>query len=177
MRTTTSTRVLLCVALIAFWLGGSSAAADRSADNQELQRIKREMREKKNELKRADRKERSILSELETIDRGIQTGSAQLTDQQKRLRDSEAALQEVEQNNAVLNRELTALKQYYSQRLRALYKLKQGRVCCCNTFSGRVGPDAEAGQVSRYDSRPGPGDHEGVRQCPDETCGAAGGNR
>ena len=126
MGTTTSTRVLLLVVLIAFWLGGSSAAADRSADNPELQRIKREMREKKKELKRADRKERSILSELETIDRGIQTGSAQLKDQQQRLRDSEAALREVEQNNAVLNRELTSLKQYYSQRLRALYKLSRG---------------------------------------------------
>jgi murein hydrolase activator len=126
MGTTTSTRVLLLIVLIAFWLGGSSAAADRSADNPELQRIKREMREKKKELKRADRKERSILSELETIDRGIQTGSAQLKDQQQRLRDSEAALREVEQNNAVLNRELTSLKQYYSQRLRALYKLSRG---------------------------------------------------
>ena len=97
-----------------------------AADKQELQRIKREMREKKKELKRADRKERSILSELETIDRGIQTGSAELTDQQNRLRDSEAALQEIEQNNAALNRELTALKQYYSQRLRALYKMNRG---------------------------------------------------
>ena len=126
MGTTTGTRVFLLVVLIALCLGGFSAAADRSADKQELQRIKREMREKKKELTRADRKERSILSELETIDRGIQTGSAELTGQQQRLRASEAALREVEQNNTVLNRELTALKQYYSQRLRALYKLSRG---------------------------------------------------
>lgn len=126
MGTTTGTRVFLLVVLIALWLGGFSAAADRSADKQELQRIKREMSEKKKELTRADRKERSILSELETIDRGIQTGSAELTGQQQRLRASEAALREVEQNNTVLNRELTALKQNYSQRLRALYKLSRG---------------------------------------------------
>lgn len=126
MGTTIVIRVLLLVILIAFWSGGPSAAADRSADKQELQRIKREMSEKKKGLKRADRKERSILSELETIERGIQAGSAELTDQQQRLHDSEAALREVEKNNAVLNRELAVLKQYYSRRLRALYKLNRG---------------------------------------------------
>lgn len=126
MGTSTGTRVFLLVVLIALWLGGFSAAADRSADKQKLQRIKREMLEKKKELTRADRKERSILSELETIDRGIQTGSAELIGQQQRLRASEAALREVEKNNTVLSRELTALKQYYSQRLRALYKLSRG---------------------------------------------------
>ena len=126
MGMTNKTRVLLLVVLIALWSGSSYAAADRSADKQELQRIKREMHEKKKELKRADRKERSILSELETIERGIQTGSAELADQQQRLRDSEAALREVEKNNSVLTRELALLKQYYSQRLRALYKLSRG---------------------------------------------------
>jgi septal ring factor EnvC (AmiA/AmiB activator) len=123
---TTGIRVFLLVVLIVLCQGGFTAAADRLADKQELQRIKREMREKKKELTRADRKERSILAELETIDRGIQTGSAELIDQQQRLRTSEVALREVEENNTVLNRELTALKQNYSQRLRALYKLTRG---------------------------------------------------
>ena len=126
MGTTTATRVLLLVVLIALWSGNFSTAADRSADKQELQRIKREMLEKKKELKRADRKEHSILSELETIERGIQTGRAELIDQQQRLRDAEAALREVEQNNTALNRDFGVLKQYYSQRLRALYKLSRG---------------------------------------------------
>jgi septal ring factor EnvC (AmiA/AmiB activator) len=126
MRTTTGTRIFLLVVLIALWLGGFSSAAERSAGKQELQRIKREMREKKKELRRADRKERSILSELESIDRGIQSGSAELIEQQLRLRHSEAALREVEQNNAVLSRELSVLKQHYSQRLRELYKLRRG---------------------------------------------------
>jgi septal ring factor EnvC (AmiA/AmiB activator) len=126
MGTTTATRVLLLAVVITLWPVGFSAAADRAADNQQLQRIKREMREKKKELKRADRKERSILSELETIERGIQTGRAELADQQQRLRDSEAALREVEKNNTALNRELVALTQQYSRRLRALYKMSRG---------------------------------------------------
>jgi len=126
MEKTTATRVLLLVVLIVLCWGGSSAAADRPADQQELQRIKREMLEKKKNLNRANRKERSILSELETIERGIQTGGTELANQQQRLRDAEAAFQEVEQNNNVLNRDLVALKQYYSQRLRALYKLSRG---------------------------------------------------
>jgi len=125
MGTTTGARVLLLVVLIALWSVGASAAADRSADKQQLQRIKREMLEKKKELKRADRKERSILSELETIERGIQTGSAELIDQQRRLHDSEASLREVEKNNTALNRELAGLKQRYSRRLRALYKMSR----------------------------------------------------
>jgi septal ring factor EnvC (AmiA/AmiB activator) len=126
--TTTATRVLPLVVLLALWSVGPSAAAaaDRPADKQQLQRLKREMSEKKKELKRADRKERSILSELETIERGIQTGSEELTGQKKRLSASEAALLEVEQNNTALNRELSELKLYYSRRLRALYKLGRG---------------------------------------------------
>jgi septal ring factor EnvC (AmiA/AmiB activator) len=125
MRTTTATRVLLFLVLIALWSAGASAAADRSDDKQRLQRIKREMLEKKRELKQADRKERSILSELESIERGIQTGSAELADQQQRLRGSEAALREVEKNNTVLNRELIELTRRYGQRLRALYKMSR----------------------------------------------------
>jgi septal ring factor EnvC (AmiA/AmiB activator) len=122
---TTGKRILLLVVLIALWLGGFSSATERSASKQELQRIKREMREKKKELIRADRKERSILSELETIDKGIQIGRAELVDQQQRLNYSEAALRDVEQNNAVLNRELFALKRHYSRRLRELYKMSR----------------------------------------------------
>lgn len=125
MGTTIGTRVFLLVVLIAIWSGGPSPAADRSADKKELQRIKREMLEKKKELKRADRKERSILSDLDKIDRDIQTGIAELADQQKRLRESEAALREVERNNTVISRELAAVKLYYSRRVRSLYKMSR----------------------------------------------------
>lgn len=127
MGTMTGSRVLLPVLLLALWLGGAPVfGADKAADKKELQRIKREMREKKEELKRADRKEHSILSELETIDRKIQAGSVELADQQQRLRGSETALREVEERNAAINQELVALKQRYSRRLRALYKMSRG---------------------------------------------------
>jgi murein hydrolase activator len=128
MRTMNGPRVFMCmlVVLLALQVGGPSAfGADKAAEKKELQRIKREMREKKKELKRADRKERSVLSELEKIDRDIQTGRAELANQQQRLRESETALREVEQNNTALNRELGALKQHYSERLRALYKMSR----------------------------------------------------
>jgi len=128
MRMMNGSRVFMCmlVVLLALEAGGpSSFGADKAAEKKELQRIKREMREKKKELKRADRKERSVLSELEKIDRDIQTGRAELANQQQRLRESEIALREVEQNNTALNRELGALKQHYSERLRALYKMSR----------------------------------------------------
>jgi septal ring factor EnvC (AmiA/AmiB activator) len=41
------------------------------------------------------------------------------------MRQSEAALGQVEQNNTALSRELAVLKQRYSQRLRALYKMSR----------------------------------------------------
>jgi septal ring factor EnvC (AmiA/AmiB activator) len=128
MRTTISSRffMLMLAVLLALLMGVPSAfGADKTADNKELQRIKREMREKKKELKRADRKERSILSELEKIDRDIQTSRTEFADQQQQLRGSEKALREVEENNTALSRELAALKQQYSRRLRALYMMSR----------------------------------------------------
>jgi septal ring factor EnvC (AmiA/AmiB activator) len=128
MRTTNGSRILLflLIVLLAHPGGGVSVfGADKTAPRKELQRIKREMREKKKGLKRADRKERSILSELDKIDRDIQTGRADLADQQRRLRGAETAFREIEQNNATLNHELVAFKQHYSQRLRVLYKMSR----------------------------------------------------
>ena len=128
MRTMNGSRVFMfvLVVLLTLRVGGPSAfGANKAVEKKELDRIKREMREKKKELKRADRKERSILSELEKIDRDIQTGRAELADQQQRLRGSESALHEVMENNTALSRELAALKQHYSQRLRALYKMSR----------------------------------------------------
>jgi septal ring factor EnvC (AmiA/AmiB activator) len=106
-------------------IGLSAFCADKAVEKKELERIKREMLEKKKELKRADRKERSILSELDMIDRDIQTGRAELTNQQKRLREAEAALRKADQNNTALNHELAGLKQRYGLRLRALYKMSR----------------------------------------------------
>ncbi len=129
MRTMNGSRVVMfmLVVFLALQVAGPSLfGADKAAEKKELQRIKREMSEKKKELKRADRKERSILSELEKIERDIQTSRAEFADQQQRLRESENALKEVEQNNTALSRELDALKQLYGQRLRALYKMSRG---------------------------------------------------
>ncbi len=119
--------LFLFVAVFALCMGGSPVeGGDETAGKKELQRIKREMLEKKRELKRVDRKERSVLSELERIDRGIHAGSAELADQQKRLHEAEAALREVELKNAGLNSQLDGLRRHYAQRVRALYKMSRG---------------------------------------------------
>jgi len=100
----------------------ATAADDTTSSKKELQRIKREMREKKKELKRADRKERSILTALDQIDREIQAGKAELAEQQKRLHDAEATLRDVEKSNTEISSNLAGLKRAYAQRVRALYK-------------------------------------------------------
>jgi len=91
----------------------------------ELERIKLEMQEKRKGLKRASRKEGSVLAELDKIDRNIQAGSDELLGQQKRLREAETALHEIETSTSAINRELANLKNLYGMRLRALYKMRR----------------------------------------------------
>lgn len=114
---------MLGIMLALCTIGWGAYGDDGAAGKMELQRIKREMSEKKRKLKKADRKERSILSELERIDRDIQTGSAELADERKKLVESESALRDVELKNTAVSHELAALKLQYGQRLRALYKM------------------------------------------------------
>jgi len=125
MGTKTGPRCIMLFLLVFCLSGVSASGVDKATDKKELQRIKREMREKKKELKRVDRKERSILADLEKTDRDIQAGSAELALLQARLHESEASLREVERNNAAINKELADLKSFYSQRIRALYKMSR----------------------------------------------------
>lgn len=120
------------IAILAFALvlsavtGARSAAADEAVGSKkELQRIKREMREKKKKIKRADTKARSILTELDRIDRDILVARAELAKQQIELREAEAALQDIEKNNARISSELVGLKRSYAGRVRALYKMSR----------------------------------------------------
>lgn len=119
------TGTLIFIVMFAVCVFGNSvyAAADPALSKKELQRIKREMHQKKKELKRADKKERSILADLDRIDREVQAGKAELAGQQKRLREAETALKDVEKSNEETSRELANMKGVYGRRLRALYKM------------------------------------------------------
>jgi septal ring factor EnvC (AmiA/AmiB activator) len=127
--------VLACTVLLAIAPGVAGLPAfakDGSSETaRELERIKREMEEKKKELKRAGRKERSVLAELDKIDRDIQAGSDEFAAQQKKLQEAEAGAREIEANSASLSRELAGVRKAYGQRLRALYKMRR---------SGAAGP-------------------------------------
>jgi septal ring factor EnvC (AmiA/AmiB activator) len=122
------------------------SAEDPAARRKELQRIKREMQQKKQALKQADRKERSILTELDRIDREVQSGKTELSQQQKLLGDAETSLRDVEKNHARISRDLTGLKQAYARRIRALYKMSR------NGTAAAVLTDAEgdAGKHIKY---------------------------
>ena len=102
-------------------LHGAEDPAESS--KQELQRIQRQMEEKKRDLKRARGKERSVLAELEKLERSMQQGAVELADNRLRLRDAEDALREMEKNNVEMSRELDGLQRSYGQRVRALYKM------------------------------------------------------
>jgi septal ring factor EnvC (AmiA/AmiB activator) len=118
--------ILVFALVLSTVTGTRSAAADEPAGNKkELQRIKREMREKKQKIKRADKKARSILTELDRIDRDIQAATAELKEQQIQLQEAEAALQDIEKNNARISSELVGLKRSYAGRVRALYKMSR----------------------------------------------------
>ncbi len=112
--------------LILFYNIPAAYGADRPAETaKELERIKRKMQEKKKEINRAKKKERSVLVDLEKIERDIQAGSAELTDQQRRLKEAEKSLQSIEESTGMIGRELASLKGFYRQRLRALYKMRR----------------------------------------------------
>jgi septal ring factor EnvC (AmiA/AmiB activator) len=117
--------LILVFVLMLFVSSPAIHAGDDTSKQHELDRIKREMHEKKKKIKQADRKERSILSALDKLDRDIAAGTAELADQQKRLREAEDALREVEQKNNEIARELVSLKRSYGERLRALYKMSR----------------------------------------------------
>lgn len=137
-------RVVILALLLVLCAGGPAAnGADQAAGNKkELRRIKREMAEKKKKLRQADKKERSVLSELDRIDRDIQAGAAELAEQQRRLRDAEAALGDVEKNNAEISRSLSGLRESYGRRVRALYKVNRsgyaGAVLASNDLDGAL---------------------------------------
>jgi len=101
-------------------LGAESPA---ESSKQELQRIQRQMEEKKRDLKRARGRERSVLAELDTLERSMQQGAEELADNRARLRDAENALREMEKNSAEMGRALDGLQQSYGRRVRALYKM------------------------------------------------------
>jgi septal ring factor EnvC (AmiA/AmiB activator) len=121
-------RVIACVVLMIMGTGLPALGETAPSDSQrELERITREMKDKKKDLKRANRKERSILSELETFDRDIIADRVELSDQEKRLADAESALRDTEHASREINEKLVLLKKSYASRLRALYKLQRKR--------------------------------------------------
>jgi len=118
--------MLVCALVLAAGPGARFAGADdATGKKKELQRIKREMREKKKKLKRAESKARSILTELDRIDRDIQAGKAELAAHQGRLGEAEVSLRTVEGDRDRIGRELAGLKLAYAARLRALYKMSR----------------------------------------------------
>jgi septal ring factor EnvC (AmiA/AmiB activator) len=81
------------------------------------------MEEKKQKIRKAGKRERSVLGEIEKIEKAIQTQDAELSREQRRLRESEAALADVEKNTAMVEQDLSRLKASYRDRVRALYKM------------------------------------------------------
>ncbi len=120
-----------CILAIAFFFATVAAVpaaygADGPAEKaKQLERVKREMQEKKKEINRAKKKEKGVLADLDKIDREIQAGSTELANQQKRFKDAESALRGIEENKDEIGRELTGLKVLYGRRLRALYKMRR----------------------------------------------------
>ena len=111
------------------------AAADTTGSTKELQRIKREMGEKKKAVSRADKQERSILGDLDRIDRQVQEGKADLAEQYKKLKEAELSLKSVEQNSSAITAELADQKRLYALRLRALYKMSRNGSAASLLFS------------------------------------------
>jgi len=157
----TIARVFLCTALLAFLMGVAEPSifgeVGSSDSAKELERIQREMQEKRKDIQRASQKERSVLSDLERIDRDIQSGSSELVDQQKRLIETEASLRIIEANSAKLTQDLGGLKTLYGQRIRALYKMHRSSgtdmVSATDGLEGMARHIKYLGLIAERDSR------------------------
>ncbi len=114
--------------LVALGLAQGSSSVRGAEDpatssKQELQRIQRQMEEKKRDLKKARGRERSVLAELEKLDRSMQQGAEELADNRTLLRDAEDALRDMEKSGIQMSGELDGLRLSYGRRIRALYKM------------------------------------------------------
>jgi hypothetical protein len=174
---TRTSRIFVFAVLLALAMGivGPILHAQDGSSNtaKELERIKREMRQKKKELNQASRKERSVLADLDKIDRDMEARRAELFDQKKRLKDAETALREIETSSAAISRELASRRSVYGMRLRAPARCVKRQ--CGGLRYGQSGQRGQAGQVSESDRGRRPGDHQRLRQRSRPTYGA--GNR
>ncbi len=120
-------RLLLFVLLFAVSIGLSAhvgyGADGAEGKKKEIQRIKREIREKKLGIRRVDRKERSILAGIEKLDKAILAGKAELSDREKQLKGAETELDTIERNYSEIRQGLGREKETYRERIRALYKM------------------------------------------------------
>lgn len=124
IQATTRAGVLSAVFVVGLVLAALPVfGADDKGGTKELQRIERQVKEKKRDLKRASRKERSVLAELEKLDRSIYAGATELAENRRHLREVEATLREIEKNNTALSRDLADIERIYGRRVRALYKM------------------------------------------------------
>lgn len=130
---------LAVLVVLAALLPLAAGADDSAAKKKELQRLRQEMERKKREIRQSDRRERSVLSEMERLDRAVQAGNADLSKQERLLRDAENALGQTQNEASGLQDRIANLRQLYRARVRALYKM--GR-------SGTVGVMAAAGDFT-----------------------------
>lgn len=100
-------------------------AGKSERQRKELDRIQQEMQQKELQIKHAKKKERSILTSLERIDRRIQSGNEDYAALQRKIRESEAALAEIEAHQKNVTDELPSLRVTYAKRVRALYKMSR----------------------------------------------------
>jgi septal ring factor EnvC (AmiA/AmiB activator) len=103
----------------------TARAENKEDKREELDRIRRQMREKQVQISNTKRREQSILTSLEKIDRQIQEGNKELAEQEGKTREVEAALSEIEQRSKAIAGELPRLQAGYRNRIRALYKMSR----------------------------------------------------
>jgi len=152
-------RILVLLLILPYCCGaGPAYGADAAVGKkQELQRIKREMQDKKRRIKLANKRERSVLAGIEKTDREIQAGGAELAEQQRRLRDAESSLRDIEKSSGEINADLTGLRRTYSIRIRALYKMRHKSyaavVLGSESFTGALKGVKYLGMIAEQDRR------------------------
>lgn len=101
---------------------------DASDPKKELQEIQKKLQEEKHKVKQTIKKEKFILSELEQINKILGEKKEELKYYDKRLSETNSRLRKLENEIALINGKLEIRKKFLKDRLRSLYKQRQGDI-------------------------------------------------
>jgi septal ring factor EnvC (AmiA/AmiB activator) len=127
MKSKTSKNIIILI-LVSFLIKGTVQPQQKDLDkkieyqSEQLEKIRREIRDYKSNLKQAESKEKSILTRLDETERSISLTEKLITQLNREQSQKERDISQTERSIKRLESNLTTLKEDFAKRLVYLYK-------------------------------------------------------